>query len=205
MTNLTTGIVYDQDGAYKRTRVTSPAGAVTTVRQNANGTVNDVAYPDGKTLTYVYTPSKLLQSVTDNHNVKTEYSNFTVKGQPQTVKIFDAGGTVRSTTNITYDNFGRVKTTTVLGASDNYVTTFGYDSMGNVATAQDANLNSTAYAHNYKSAAGSTAFTYDNFGNTITAGVWVYGWNSQNQFVSAVNGGTSASYSYDPSGGGFKK
>lgn len=150
LANLTTTLAYDQDGAYKRTRITSPAGGVTTIRKNANGTVNDIAFPDGKTLAYAYTANKLLQSVTDNAGVKTEFSSFNAMGLPLTVKIYDGAGTVRMTTNIEYDKLNRVTKTTVTGANGPYLTTYGYDSVGNVTVATDANSNPTTRTFNYK-------------------------------------------------------
>lgn len=149
LAHLTTTVIYDQDGAYKRTRITSPAGGVTTVRKNANGTINDIAFPDGKTLTYAYTANKLLQSVTDNAGVKTEFSNFNAMGLPQTVKIYDSTGAVRSTTNIQYDKLNRVLSTTLVAGSS-YLTTYGYDSTGNVTVVTDANSNPTTRTFNYK-------------------------------------------------------
>lgn len=149
LANLTTTLAYDQDGVFLRTRITSPSGAVTTIRQNGNGTINDVSYPDGRSLAYVYTAGKLLQSVTDNSGVKTEFSSFNGKGLPQTVKVYDGAGGVRATTSITYDTFGRVLTST-LQAGSSYVSTFGYDAAGNVVSATDANGNTTGRAYNYK-------------------------------------------------------
>ena len=149
LANQTVTMTYDQDGSYHRTRTTGPFGTVTT-RQHANGNIHDVAYPDGASRTYGYTSSGILQSVTDNHNIKTEFSDFTARGLPQTVKIFDSTGAVKYTSTYTYDALGRLKSKAVIGTSDNYVTTYGYDRMGNVAQTTDANGNPTTVAFNYK-------------------------------------------------------
>ena len=143
----TTTYVYDMDGGYLRTRVTNPLGAVTSLHQNANGTVRDVAYPGGASLSYTYTVAGYVSTVVDNHNIKTEFSNFTTSGQPQTVKVYDSGNVLRMTTTLTYDVAGRVATSTVAGS---YLTTFGYDYMGNQLSVQDANGNTTSQTVNYK-------------------------------------------------------
>ena len=144
---LTTTYVYDVDGGYKRTRITDSLGAVTTMHENTNGTVRDVTYPGGATLTYTYTAAGYVSTVTDNHNVKTEFSNFNSSGQAQTVKVYDAGNTLRMTTTLTFDLNGRVATSTVQGT---FLTTYGYDYMGNPVSVQDANGNTTSQTVNYK-------------------------------------------------------
>lgn len=149
LANQTVTMTYDQDGSYNRTRTTGPFGTVTT-RQHANGNIHDVAYPDGASRTYGYTSSGILQSVTDKHNIKTEFSDFTARGLPQTVKVFDSTGAVKFTSVFAYDALGRLKSKTVIGTSDNYVTTYGYDQMGNVTQTTDANGNPTTVAFNYK-------------------------------------------------------
>jgi RHS repeat-associated protein len=161
---LTTTYVYDTDGGYKRTRITNPLGAITSMHQNANGTVRDVAYPGGASLTYTYTAAGYVSTVTDNHNVKTEFSNFTGFGQPQTVKVYDAGNTLRMTNTLTYDQNGRVKTSTVAGT---FLTTFGYDYMGNQVSVQDANGNTTSQTVNYK---GQPVVVTNALGKTTTTG-----------------------------------
>ena len=164
ITNLTTTYVYDTDGGYKRTRITDPLGAVTTMHQNANGTVRDVAYPGGATLTYTYTTDGYVSTVVDNHNVKTEFSSFNGFGQPKTVKVYDSGNVLRMTTALTYDVAGRVLTSKVAGV---YLTTYGYDYMGNQVSVQDANGKSTTQTVNYK---GMPVAITNALGKTTTTG-----------------------------------
>jgi len=58
----------------------------------------------------------------------------------------------------------------------------------------------TTNALNQYSAVNSTNFTYDARGNLTSDGVWTFGYNSENQLVSASVSGTSVTYGYDAIG-----
>ena len=58
----------------------------------------------------------------------------------------------------------------------------------------------TANTLNQYTAVSGTAFTYDKRGNLTSDGVWTFGYNTENQLISASKTGVTATYSYDPFG-----
>ncbi|MDD2734565.1 MAG: hypothetical protein PHF56_11540 [Desulfuromonadaceae bacterium] len=146
-----TNYVYDQDGGYQRTRVTSPTGGITTTRYLSNGFIKDLKTPGGSTVAYNYTTSGLLQSVTVASGARTDYGPFDAMGRPLTVKSYDAAATLRTTINFVYDTLGRLRTRTVLGSSGAlYTSTFSYNKNGDLIRQVDANGQATGYAYNFK-------------------------------------------------------
>ncbi|MBK9205548.1 MAG: hypothetical protein IPL73_24615 [Candidatus Obscuribacter sp.] len=56
----------------------------------------------------------------------------------------------------------------------------------------------TADSVNKYPTVGGTSYTYDANKNLTGDGVWTYGYNTENQLVTASKTGTSASFVYDP-------
>jgi RHS repeat-associated protein len=56
----------------------------------------------------------------------------------------------------------------------------------------------TADSVNKYPTVGGVSYGYDGNGNLITDGVWTYGFNTQNQLLSASKSGVTASFVYDP-------
>lgn len=133
----------------RRTIATDSAGNQTVVRQNSNGTVADFTYPAGVTESYSYdTKGALLFSI-DTNGVKTEFSDRNGLGYPQTIKVYDATGALRSTVTLEYDALGRITKSTTAGTTP-YVTSFGYNKNGYQTSVTDANGKLTNYAVNYR-------------------------------------------------------
>jgi|CXWL01.1.fsa_nt_gi RHS repeat-associated protein len=122
--------------------------------------------------TYTYTtPAKNLGTVTNALSQVTNFSSYDASGRP--LSYTDANGTV---TNLTYDLRGLLKTQTVVAASGNAITTYGYDNaeMLTSITAPDNSVLNFTYNDAHKLVAVYNAsneridYTLDAAGN-ITA------------------------------------
>ena len=146
----TTTFAYSVAGGFNQILMTAPDGTQTTTRLNQKGTIHDITDAAGQVTSFDYDANNRLISVSYPSGLKKQFSNFTGKGYPQTVTIFDSTGVVKQTIQITYDSFGKVLTQSVPGSGTTYTSSWGYDLNGNVSQITDANGNVTQIVSNFK-------------------------------------------------------
>ncbi|MGI8551874.1 MAG: RHS repeat-associated core domain-containing protein, partial [Dehalococcoidia bacterium] len=169
--NRTVGFSYDIDG--HRAGITRPNGVTTSETYDAAGRLTGISHtgPNSTTLRHF---SYTLDAAGNRPAVASE-------GGSETYTL-DAANRL---TNATYPQ----------GDTASY----SYDGNGNMLTKK---VGSTTTTYSYDDADqllsdGATSSTYDQNGNTLTAGSSAYTWDFANRMTSASAGGTSTSYSYD--------
>jgi RHS repeat-associated protein len=120
---------------------------------NADGQLDLVTDPLGRQIDYAYDAAGLLHSATDlSSGIVSTFGDLDAMGRPQLVSV--AAGSEARVTHVVYDNLGRATTVTRDGedpqtqALVTYVTSFGYDLLGNRTRVTDAENNSTTFEHN---------------------------------------------------------
>ena len=198
-------ITFGYDGLNRVTSVAYDGNTINYTYDNV-GNLLTMTYPGSKTVTYTYDATNKMKTVKDWNNNTTNY-NYRTDGQldyvlyPNSVK-----------TSYSYDNAGRpVGISTKRNNGTGTVIaeyTFTLDPLGNhtqesisepyatynamVSQTQNYSFNNANRIQN----AGSTTFTFDNNGNTITKTGYIYGYDALNNLTS-VSGNLNASYVYD--------
>lgn len=186
-------VSYGYDSAGRAQSVASSLAGTFTYGYDTFSRRASLSYPNGVTGTYTYHPDQpgwltgISYSGTGGNLYSVSYPDFDMVGN-RLSKVENS-----ATSNFVYDAVYQLLTVT--GATPD---TFTYDAAGN-RLSDSARLYSIGTGNAMQSA-GTTSFTYDGYGNTLTAGPWSYTWNSAGQLVGATNGTTTASYAYDPFG-----
>ncbi len=185
------------EGAYDdRTRVVSDAlGNVTTYAYDEWENLTSVTHPDGTSVTYEYDTllSKVVKK-TDERGMVTTYE-YDEKGN--LLNMVQAPGTdVARTIEYTHDAYGNILTHKVPGedGTQDAVTTFGYDTKGNLNYIKDPEGNEIS------------ATGYDSLGNpeTVTDGrgkTWQFEYDDQGRLTSRTDpAGHAQRFVYDDAG-----
>ena len=170
--------------------------------------VNSVTF-DNWVLTNPSTPAPTIATYTWNndgqHTAATlsngsrtwTYTNGRVSNHTQTL----AG--VTTTTGLTYDSTGRLRTETSGGLTK----TFGYDLADQLKTVSPSTGSVTTYSYDVlgrrtsvKVGASTTSSTFDAGSQLLTVGTSVFAYDGAGRRVSETVGATVTSYSYDPQG-----
>lgn len=224
----TTADTYIATGALAST--TSAAGLVVSNTYNAAGLLTSQMFSDGTSASYTYDSHRNLAAATNAFGTETytydsadrltkiAYPNgltltYTYNANGQLAQMVDQTGFA---TNYTYDALGRLSALT--NASGAAIANYTYDAVGQLMQVTDGNGSFTTYTYD---AAGNTTsvnnfapggavnssfvYTYDGNRNVMTmttpAGTTTYGYDADNQLVSAaLPGGRTITYNYDAAG-----
>lgn len=134
--------------------VADASGPRTVLLYRADGQLDLVTDPLNRSIDYAYDANGLLQSATDNSsNIVATFSDLDAMGRPQTVTV--SAGTLSRVSHVSYDALGRATSISRDGSIDpqtqqlvSYVTTFGYDLLGNRTRVTDAENHDTTFAYN---------------------------------------------------------
>jgi RHS repeat-associated protein len=235
----TTAYIYDE--LDRLTSVNHPGGKVVACTYDAVGNRKSLTYPDGKVVNYIYDQVNRLSQANDWLARNTSYtydaaSNLTKTLYPNGASIafsYDVANRLTKVVNsapklpaltlaYTLDPVGNRTKLSVNGIA----TTFGYDALNQLVSAQLGSLKSTwAYDavgnrtkqtspiattnYSYDAAdrllsAGAITFTYDRNGNQITkatsSGTLTYSYDAANRLTRAVGPSVNGSFSYDGDG-----
>lgn len=204
--SLTGTITFEYDDFDRVTSETSPRGTVSYAYDDA-GRQTSMTVTGRSAVTYTYDNADRLtgisqgsSSATYAYDAANRRTSLTLPNGLVTEYGYDTGSNL---TAITYK-----QGSTVLGDL-----TYEYDPArrrtktgGSYArTGLPSALNSATYdTANQMTQRGSTNLTYDDNGNLTSDGTNTYTWDARNQ-LSSINGGTSASFEYDPFGRRTKK
>ena len=191
-------------------RQTSASSALGTVGYGYDlaGRRTSITWQDGFWAQYAYDNTGALTSVS-------EYGT----GQLQ-AWVYDNLGRISYTgrgngaiTTYGYDTSGRVSSLAhdLAGTANDLTLGFTYNPAGQIATRTMSNTayayapgaGSTSYVNNGKNqvtSVGGTAVGYGARGNMSTAPMGSYGFNGNNELISATVGGATTAFSYDPAG-----
>jgi hypothetical protein len=106
------------------------------------------------------------------------------------------------TTTYACDDLNRLLSASSSGAvSGNFLKTYTYNAIGNIASSTDLGAYSyagTGYANPHApTTIGSTAYVYDNNGNVTSYGTTTVTWDYRNRITRIVGNGATTSYAYD--------
>ena len=157
-------------------------GNKVTLVRNSSGDLTQLVSPHGRSLTFTYDAAGRRTSVTFPNGVVTGYGYDAANRL--TSLTFTNGGTTLGDLSYTYDAAGN---RTAMGGSL-------------AATVLPAAVTSaTVDAANRLTQWDAATPTYDLAGNLTSDGVNTYTWDARNQ-LTAISGGTTASFTYDPLG-----
>lgn len=209
---------YGYDALDRLTTVTNPGGKVVAYAYDAVGNRQSLRYPDGTTASYAYDRANRLASVTDWLGRPTAYAydsagNLTGTVYPNRAQIafsYDTAnrltGVVNSALGLPLLNLGytldRVGNCTSM-AVDGVATTFAYDPLNQLLSAQLGSLKTTwtydPVGNRLKEVAllGTTAYAYDADDRLLTAGATTFTYDRNGNQIAKATGKATVSYAYD--------
>jgi RHS repeat-associated protein len=194
MTNpngIVSTFAYDPRGRILALAQTPTGGAarLTQYAYNAAGDIASVGFPDGRTLTYVYSAARKLLRITDNAGNVVQYG-YDLKGNRTEENTYDPDGTLVRSVQNAYDIRNRLGVINAAGS----ITQLINDAVGNLISQIDPNANPPT-THQYDS--------LDRLQQTIDAlnGETSYGYDTNDRLirVRAPNNATTQ-YSHDDLG-----
>ena len=186
------------------------AGITTTSEYDAVSNLKAVSLPEGRTISYTYTGSDLLERVEDNLGNYIIYV-YDTEGNRIREEIHDSGGTLRKFMDFEFDSFNRLSKTIYPGnVSDDR----NYDLNGNIINLTDANNNPTTYAYDELNRLVSvtqpgnvtTGYSYDGHNNLVTVTdaenhTTTYTYDDAGRMISTTSPDTGiTTYAYDAAG-----
>lgn len=208
-------ITFGYDAARRLTSITDSNGnsIVYTLDTEGNRT-NEEVYDNASQLKRSITQTFDLYNKLDVNNQANETVNYNYLPNGTLDTVIDGNNV---TTNYSYDALKRLTATTQdLGGSDpateNAISTYGYDSQGNLTNVTDPVNANTTYAYDdlgnllqqTSSDTGATTFTYDFAGNVLTridtkSQIFTYQYDALNRiiFLDAPGATDDVSYVYD--------
>lgn len=182
------------------TAETGPTGSVSYAYDAAGRRVS-LSVSGQQPITYTYDAASRLTTVTQGQSVVSltydavgRRTSVTLPNSVVGTYVYDADGHL---TSIVY----------ALGGTQIGDLEYTYDATGNptvmsgslAAAVLPVAMSNAVDAANRLTSAGGASLTYDAAGNLISDGTNTYTWNARNQ-LTAINGGTAATFSYDPFG-----
>jgi RHS repeat-associated protein len=188
---LRTSYQYDARGRVRFITQTPPSGTARTTeyRYNAAGDVTFTAFPDGRTLTYTYSPARKLTRVTDNQGNYVAYG-YDQKGNRTSEQTYGADNTLVRQLGLAYDARNRLSALNAAGSLTQQV----HDAVGNLTQTIDPKAN-PATTHHYD-ALNRLLASVDALGATTG---YHYDANDRLKHVTAPNSATTQ-YAYDDLG-----
>ena len=181
-------VQYDVNAEGQPTRVFEAAAGrdyAASISYHPSGGVASYASGNGVTTTIEYDPLRYwVDRIAAGTTFELTY-DYDLVGNPHTIGDSRQGYSQA----LSYDNLDRL-TGSAMGQ---YVTTFSYNLHGN-RTGPSYQFDSSTLR---LSSQDGTLFTYDNNGNTVTAGGATFTYTPFNQVETANNLGTAANYAYD--------
>jgi len=162
-----------------------PRDYAASVTYHASGGVKSYSASNGTTTTIDYDPARYWVTGIDSGPLQLTYSNYDGVGNPRAIGDSRSG----FDQTLAYDGLDRL----IAAAGAYGVTAYSYDLHGNRIGTGYQYQSGTLRLSNQN----GTAFTYDNNGNTLTAGSATYTYTPQNQVATSANLGVSANYAYD--------
>jgi RHS repeat-associated protein len=209
---------YSYDALDRRTSVTNPGSKIVHYSYDAVGNRSSLTYPDGKIVTYSYDRLNRLASAADWLGKTTNYTYDAVRNLVQTqypnraatVFTYDAANRVTEIVNSAlglpllslYYALDKVGNRTSLSV-DGVPTTFTYDSLNELVSAQLGPLKTTwtydQVGNRLKQVAptGTTAYTYDADDRVLSAGATTFVFDHDGNLTSKTNAGATVNYAYD--------
>jgi RHS repeat-associated protein len=215
---------FGHDANGNRTSTSDSLGGTTSSTYDGNGNLTSLHFADGTSdlgvaWTYDGGGNPITVTRTDHGQAAGSSQNsYDADGNVTGINHYGPSGATLAAFIYSYDLVDRLTSKTDNGTTTNY----SYDSEGQLISAgsqsysYDANGNptdgTTVGTGNEIASDGDWSYTYDAAGNRVTAsnsstgGSWTYGYNAQNQMISAVatdgSGATieNVSYEYDPFG-----
>lgn len=173
---------------------------------DANGNRTKTTWPDGYFVDRTYDELNRLTTIKLNGSASTAVAFSYNQLSQRTQLTYSNGATVVYTPQLNED----VTTITHNFVGSNVVFTYGFNNVHEPTSVQVSDSTymwypaaasttyGTADSVNKYPAVGGTSYTYDANKNLTGDGVWTYGYNTENQLVTASKSGTSASFVYDP-------
>lgn len=135
---------------------------------------------------------KLTNNISDGNSIVFEYNRYDKVGNRLSMKVDDANEHIYQ-----YDSLYQL---IFVDYNDGNSTSYSYDSLGNRISVDDGNLVSYSRNNlNQYTSVGSAVYSYDDNGNLIHDGTYLYYYDCENRLtdVNDVNDDPVASYSYD--------
>lgn len=210
---------YTYDALDRLLSVSNPGGKAIHYAYDSVGNRSSLMYSDGKAVGYTYDHLNRLASATDWLGKVTNYSydavsNLIQTQYPNRASIGYSYDAANRLTKIVNSAFGlplltlgytldKVGNRTSLNA-DGVPTTFGYDPLNELVSAQLGPLKTTwtydQAGNRLKQVAptGTTAYTYDADDRLLTAGATTYAFDHNGNLLTASSKSGTVSYTYDP-------
>ncbi len=196
---------FDSAGRYFKEEY--PDGKQVTMQLDANGNVTKLTYPDSYYVERVYDELNRLTDIRLNGSATPEATiSYDILSRRANVE-FANGTSSEYEFSLTNDMTGLAHS--FVGSSANFA--YGFNdahqlTSQNVSDDQfvwhPASAGTVTYAAandlNQYPTVGGVSYTYNNNGCLTGDGVWTFGYDVLNRFISAVKSGVSASYLYDP-------
>lgn len=173
---------------------------------DANGNRTKTTWPDGYFVDRTYDELNRLTAIKLNGSASTAVAFSYNQLSQRTQLTYSNGATVVYTPQLNED----VTTITHNFVGSSVVFTYGFNNVHEPTSVQVSDSTymwypaaasttyGTADSVNKYPAVGGTSYTYNANKNLTGDGVWAYGYNTENQLVTASKSGTSASFVYDP-------
>jgi len=197
---------YVYDALNRLTQVTDADGNLTTYTYDAVGNKQGETKANGNKVAYQYDERNRLTELTHraaNNSVLQQFS-YTLHPTGRRLQIDEANG---RTTVYGYNYLYALESETITDAENgDYSASYGYDGVGN-RTEETINGVTTEYtvdANDRLTQKGSTTYTYDNNGNTLTetdgSNITLYAYNTKNALVSVTKADVTTDFTYNASG-----
>lgn len=196
---------FDSAGRYFKEEY--PDGKLVTMELDANGNVTKLTYPDSYYVERVYDELNRLTDIKLNGSATPEATiSYDILSRRASVE-FANGTSSEYEFSLTNDLTGLAHS--FVGSSANFA--YGFNDAHQLTSQSvsddqfvwhPASAGTVTYAAandlNQYPTVGGVSYTYNNNGCLTGDGVWTFGYDVLNRFISAVKSGVSASYLYDP-------
>jgi RHS repeat-associated protein len=192
-------ITYNYTNSKVSSVLNNAANLATNINYKPFGGMSSLTYGNGLTGSISYDNQYRITSITAGTVMNLSYPTYDANGN-----IIAINNTLDPTKNksFTYDALDRLSTASASGLWGSLAWT--YDGVGNRLTE-----NSTVYSYvpgtNKLSGVGGSTYSFDSDGNTTSDGTRGYTYNQNQRLIQAVNGATTANYTYNGNGQRVKK
>ena len=195
---------YDYDGYGRLASIMNGTDTFTYSYLANSDLMANIAMPNNITVTNTYEANRNLITGVENKYSSTtvskyDYVNDAIARRTSMVK---SGTAFSQTDTITYGYNDRSEVTSSVATNDStYNFGFSFDNIGNRITSTESGIlrNYTSNLLNQYTQVDnpSSSPTYDDDGNMLTNGTWIYTWDAENRLISAVSGTQALQFKYD--------